>query len=30
MRPRGEIPSLLWDALDFARNAQVAVGDTSL
>lgn len=30
MRPSGEIPGLLWDALDFARNVQVAVGDTSL
>ena len=30
MRPSGEIPGLLWDALDFARNVQAAVGDTSL
>jgi uncharacterized protein with HEPN domain len=30
MLPRGEIVGLLWDALDFARNVRVAVGDTPL
>ena len=30
MRPRGEIAGLLWDALEFARNVQVALGDTPL
>lgn len=30
MRPESEIAGLLWDALEFARNAQIAVGDTPL
>ena len=30
MRPEAEIAGLIWDALQFARNAQVAVGDTPL
>lgn len=30
MRPRGEIAGLLWDALEFARNVQAALGDTPL
>lgn len=30
MRPETETVGLIWDALQFARNAQVAVGDTPL
>lgn len=30
MRPDAELAGLVWDALEFARNAQLAVGDTSL
>jgi uncharacterized protein with HEPN domain len=30
MRPETEIAGLIWDALQFARNVRIAVGDTSL
>lgn len=30
MRPESDIPGLLWDALAFSRNAQIAVGNTPL
>lgn len=30
MRPEAELAGLVWDALEFARNARTAVGDTSL
>ena len=30
MRPESEIAGIVWDALQFARNARVAVGDTAL
>lgn len=30
MRPERDLAGLVWDALEFARNAQVAVGDTPL
>lgn len=30
MRPEAELAGLVWDALEFARNARIAVGDTSL
>ncbi|MGO1590833.1 MAG: HepT-like ribonuclease domain-containing protein [Ancrocorticia sp.] len=30
MRPESEIAGLLWDAREFAHNAQIAVGDASL
>lgn len=30
MRPESSVAAFLWDALDFAKNVQIAVGDTSL
>jgi len=30
MRPKTEIAALVWDALEFARNVQIAVSDTEL
>lgn len=30
MRPDNDLAGLVWDALEFARNSQVAIGDTSL
>ncbi|MDJ1371434.1 HepT-like ribonuclease domain-containing protein [Gulosibacter molinativorax] len=30
MRPDNNVAALLWDALDFARNVETAIGDTSL
>lgn len=30
MRPETEVAGLLWDAVEFAQNAQLAVGDTPL
>jgi len=30
MRPEPEVAGLVWDALEFARNVRVAVGDTPL
>ncbi|MGA0566427.1 DUF86 domain-containing protein [Rathayibacter sp. KR2-224] len=30
MRPETEVAGLLWDAVEFAQNARLAVGDTPL
>lgn len=30
MRPKTEVAALVWDALEFARNVQIAVSDTAL
>lgn len=30
MRPESQLVGLVWDALEFARNAQIAVGDAML
>ena len=30
MRPESQLAGLAWDALEFARNAQIAVGEATL
>lgn len=30
MRPESQLAGFVWDALEFARNAQIAVGDATL